>query len=79
MLVSEVWHNGTILKVASGRIITIEFDIVEDKTHNQEYSCIGYDGSFRIIEYLNMSVLALSELSKSNYKSLFSLNGLIID
>ena len=61
--VSAVWHNGTILKVASGHIITIEFDIVEDKTHNQEYSCIGYDGSLRIIEYLDVSVLALSEFS----------------
>ena len=77
VLVSKVWHNGTILKVASGSIITIEFDIVKDKTHNQEYSCVGYDPLYRIIEYLDVSVLALSEFSK--YKSLFSLHGFIID
>ena len=69
--ISAVFHNGTLLKAAYGHRITIEFDIVKDKTHNQEYRCIGYDGSFRVIEYLDVSVLALSELSKSNYKLLF--------
>ena len=79
VLINAMFHNGTLLKYTYGHIVTIEFDIMEDKTHNQEYRCIGYDGSLRIIEYVDVSVLALSELSKSNYKSLFSLHGFIID
>ena len=59
--ISAVFHNGTLLKLAYGQTITIEFDIVEDKTHNQEYRCIGYDHLYRIIVYLDVSVLALSE------------------
>lgn len=59
----EVYSDGEILKTETNdSSIMFTIDLVQDLTHNKEYSCIASVPDNETTYYTNLSIVALSKL-----------------